>query len=648
VAALLRAHVSSTVDAAPRIDVAGTLAEALDLLNVCEYAAILLELNLPDSSGLATLDRILAAHPVAAVIVLTGVAGDDLGGEAVTRGAADYLPREEMTVRMLQRSIRYVGERVRRRGVEERYRDLTEEPARGLKRTFGALDDAVFTVTAADMIIDCNPSAESMFGYSREEFVGHSAKMLHYDDASFQRFREESVPSRTQCRMRRDGGALFHAEITVSLLHPQRGVEGGVVNVMRDITERVERGRQLRFQSALLEQVGQPVLAFDDEGRVTYWNRAAEEVTGMTRSDVVGRNAVELLSMEDDPEQTQTLREIAESAGVWHGEVRIRTKDGNVAIMQATATPAANADGSAGGRIATGVDITGLRRAEKESRRAAERLRRQAEMLEAVGQAVIGTDLEGRITYWNKAAAELYGWSGAEALGRKALGVTPSEASPRQAAEIFEVLRVGKAWTGESNVRRADGSTFCALVTDSPMVDKYGKLVGIIGLSTDISERKEMEERMRQAAKMEAVGRLAGGVAHDFNNLLTAIEGNASLVLEELDVGSSLRNDIEEIRTVGRRAASLTRQLLAFSRKQVLEERRVDVGRTALELKAMLDRLVPAPIEFRVEVGAEDLVVRVDPTQLQQVVINLVVNAIDATRDADRHVLCLARHRRRR
>jgi DNA-binding NarL/FixJ family response regulator len=112
VAALLRAHVSSTVDAAPRIDVAGTLAEALDLLNVCEYAAILLELNLPDSSGLATLDRILAAHPVAAVIVLTGVAGDDLGGEAVTRGAADYLPREEMTVRMLQRSIRYAGERV--------------------------------------------------------------------------------------------------------------------------------------------------------------------------------------------------------------------------------------------------------------------------------------------------------------------------------------------------------------------------------------------------------------------------------------------------------------------------------------------------------------------------------------------------------
>jgi signal transduction histidine kinase len=153
----------------------------------------------------------------------------------------------------------------------------------------------------------------------------------------------------------------------------------------------------------------------------------------------------------------------------------------------------------------------------------------------------------------------------------------------------------------------------------------------------DVTERgvrnKELE-RSKQAEKMEAVGRLAAGVAHDLNNLLTAIEGHASILLAEIPEDDRLRDDVEEIRSAGRRAANLTWQLLAFSRKQKLEERRIDLVRAARELQSMLVRLVPERIDFRIEAGTGEIVVRADPSQLQQVLMNLVVNAVDAIDEA--------------
>ncbi|MDZ7780212.1 MAG: response regulator [Gemmatimonadota bacterium] len=282
------------------------------------------------------------------------------------------------------------------------------------------------------------------------------------------------------------------------------------MSVVRDLTERVERARQVRFQAALLERVGQPVLAVDEDGRLTYWNRAAEELTGFSWAEIEGGPLVDVLVVEEDRARAVEASERGRAGKRWEGELRLRKKDGGVLVVQTSATPAVNPDGSPGGRIFSGVDI---------------------------------------------------------------------------------------------------------------------------------SERITLEERLRQAEKMEAIGRLAAGVAHDFNNLLTAIEGHASFLLEEIDEESPLQEDVNEIRDSGRRAADLTRQLLAFSRKQALQERNIELGSAARELNTMLRRLVPERIDLEVRVETEDVVVRADPTQLQQIVLNLVVNAVDAIEGSGRITL---------
>ena len=149
----------------------------------------------------------------------------------------------------------------------------------------------------------------------------------------------------------------------------------------------------------------------------------------------------------------------------------------------------------------------------------------------------------------------------------------------------------------------------------------------------DITEPKRLAERLRQAQKMEAVGRLAGGIAHDFNNLLTTVEGRASILLEDLPIHSPFREDVGQILKAGQRAADLTSQLLTFSRQQVVEERKVDLRTVAVEMEKLLRRLVPARIRFQVGISEESTIVRADPGQLHQLLMSLVVNAVDAIED---------------
>ncbi|MDX1661669.1 MAG: PAS domain S-box protein [Gemmatimonadota bacterium] len=271
-----------------------------------------------------------------------------------------------------------------------------------------------------------------------------------------------------------------------------------------------------------------------------------------------------------------------------------------------------------------------LRDREEHFRGLAERLQFQAELLDAVGQAVMATDLDGRILYWNRAAEELYGWSEEETLGRDVLEVTPTVHSRDEAGEIMETLRGGESWTGEFEVQRKDGSTFTALVTNAPIEDEEGNLAGIIGVSTDLTERLELEERLRRAERMEAIGRLAGGVAHDFNNLLTVIRGHSEFVLEGLPEESPLREDVRAVLDGARRATDLVGQLLAFGRRQVTEREMLDVRSEIGDMETMLRRLLPERIELRFELDDRSRWVEIDPAQLHQVVLNLAVNAADA------------------
>ncbi len=398
----------------------------------------------------------------------------------------------------------------------------------------------------------------------------------------------------------------------------------------RDVTELREFQERTRLQAALLQCVGQPVCAVDDQNRITYWNGALAELTGYSASEVMGSDVLRLIMSPESIDSAQEAREATRSGRRWEGTLRVLRRSGGSALMRATVTPAIKPDGTPGGRIAVLADITELRAAEEQRRESAERVRFQASLLDAVGQAVIATDIEGRVTYWNRSAEQLFGWRQEEAVGRPILEIVAAEGSQHRGDEILEALRRGETWKGEFQVRRRDGTNFLAQVTDAPILDERGSLIGIIGISSDITERVGLEERLRQAQKMEAIGRLAGGVAHDFNNLLTAIKGHAAMLLEDLPQGSEHREDAFQIFEAGERAAALTRQLLAFSRKQVLEAQSVDLAAAALNLQPMLRRLIPERIDFRVDSDGEHSIVWADPGQLTQILMNLVVNAADA------------------
>ena len=256
-------------------------------------------------------------------------------------------------------------------------------------------------------------------------------------------------------------------------------------------------------------------------------------------------------------------------------------------------------------------------------------LRFQAHILNTVQQAVIATDPEGIIIFWNGFAETLYGWLAEDALGHHISDLVIGADGESHWKEIGARLSSGKPWTRERMLRRKDGSVFHALITLSPMHEESGAQEGIVGVSIDVTNQKNLEEQIRQSQKMETVGRLTGGIAHDFNNLLTVIRLNADLVLEQMSPSQQPVEDVKQIRDSANRAASLTKQLLAFSRKQILQPRPVDVNEVTMSVKPILSRLVGEDVELDLELAATGCIVA-DAGQLDQILVNLVVNARDA------------------
>ncbi len=264
-------------------------------------------------------------------------------------------------------------------------------------------------------------------------------------------------------------------------------------------------------------------------------------------------------------------------------------------------------------------------RAERALREANEHL---AAVIQSSPLAIYTLDPASTVRTWNRAAEALYGWQAEEVIGRPL--PTVGQDLEDHARLRDRVLR-GEALRGvEVTRRKKDGTLVNISLSVAPLHDAAGRVTGMLSLAADITEMRQLEVQYRQAQKMEAVGRLAGGIAHDFNNLLTAIIGTTALVLEDLGLESRARLDIQEIEKAAKRAAGLTRQLLIFSRQQVLEPRVLDLNALVGNLERMLHRLIGEDIELRTKPAALRGAVRADPGQLEQAIVNLVVNARDA------------------
>ena len=282
--------------------------------------------------------------------------------------------------------------------------------------------------------------------------------------------------------------------------------------------------------------------------------------------------------------------------------------------------------------VAHGVDVTEQVLARDDAQLASAQL---AAIVRSSVEAIMTADMEGRITSWNPAAERLFGYTREEILGRDVSILHPR--APGQTSTLLEaVLRGDIAEEAAAARRRKDGSIVQVSLTLFPLRNLDGGIIGMSAVARDTTERSELDAQVRQAQKMEAIGRLAGGVAHDFNNLLTVIGAHSAFLLESLDPTDPQYEDAEAIHKAGNRAAGLTGQLLAFSRKQLLKPTRLALNAIIEDTRKMLERLLGADIRIVTNLAVDLGSVIADASQFDQVLMNLAVNARDAMPDGGR------------
>ena len=332
-----------------------------------------------------------------------------------------------------------------------------------------------------------------------------------------------------------------------------------------------------------------------------------------------------LIHADDRALMVAATDEAVRGTGDYDATVRAVMPDGRIKLLRLRALVSVDGSGRPVRAVGTIQDIT-------EQRRAEDLLRLQGAALNSTTNAVVITNRSGVIEWVNPAFSALSGYTLAEAIGHTPGTLVKSgEHDAAFYARIWETILTGRVWSGEITNRRKDGSLHAEELTITPVLDTAGAITHFVGVKRDLTEQKHLEQQFLQAQKMEVIGRLAGGVAHDFNNLLTIINGTCELALMELADGHPLRAEFEEIQGAGDRAARLTRQLLAFSRKQMLTPAVVNVAAQVAQSVKMLRRLIGEDITLEVKGDPGDnLHVFVDPSQLEQVMLNLAVNARDA------------------
>jgi PAS domain S-box-containing protein len=275
-------------------------------------------------------------------------------------------------------------------------------------------------------------------------------------------------------------------------------------------------------------------------------------------------------------------------------------------------------------------DSREVRQSITETRATQEAVARLAAIVSSSSDAIIGKTLDGMVTSWNSGAERTFGYEGSEMVGQSVFKLIPDELHDAE-REILARLRRGESVElSETERVRKDGKRIWISLSVSPIRDATGVITGAASIKRDVTESRLMRQHLHDTQRFQAVGQLAGGIAHEANNQMTVVLGASQFLLRRADLAASARQDIELIRRAAERTASITQQLLAFSRRQVLELRDVDLNRVVLTIEPILRRSLAESQELIVRLKLRDAVVRADPRQLEQVLLNLTLNARDA------------------
>lgn len=527
-------------------------------------------------------------------------------------------------------------------------RDVTasheaEEALRQSEEQFRAIFDTVGDGMAIwdphGNFLEVNRVLCERLGYTREELLAMPVRAINSPESA------ATIPRRARAIVR--GGAVRAIEAThvrrdgteIPIEAVSRRIEfqgkPAILSVYRDISERIRSeeafGEQARSMQELLDALPFPIVARYTDGRPQLSNAAFAAGPGRAIEGAPGRTYGE-------PSETEVALHAAHDRAVHeHGaietyEADLYFPDGTARRQFLTKAPLRSRTGEIGGTVTAGLDISDRYKTELELRLLEERFRT---LFENAADGIFLVDpTSGRFIEVNSVACERLGYSREEILALSLLDVLPDENAQNYPTRVQEIVAHGSL-SFEMEIKGRDGLVV-PVEMRATMVDLQGHRV-LLGIARDISERKAaeaervaLEEQLRWAQKMEGIGQLAGGIAHDFNNLLTVIRGSASLALADLPPGDGRRADLELIEQAADRGAGLTRQLMTFARRDVVHPEPIDLSAIVKRMEPMLRRLLREDVRLVTVTPERTGFVMADPGQIEQVVVNLVVNASDA------------------
>ena len=509
--------------------------------------------------------------------------------------------------------------------------DLTDRRAaeRERDRFFSLSADMFCIASSAGELVRVNPAFCTVLGYEPDELIARPLlDLIHPDDRSAavedaRALAEGNVSQRYENRLRCKDGSYKWLGWTVQSAARDQGI---VYGVARDITEQKRSEERLRaseeWYRLLFDANPLPMWVYDIETLAfVAVNDAAVAHYGYSRTEFLSMTITDIRPADEVPKVLAAARapHSAEfDGGVW----RHRKKNGETILVEVVTHALTVLDRPA--RLTLAHDVTERKRAERELRETNDTLQT---LIQASPLAIVTTDINGTVSEWNVAAERMFGWFAGDVLGRP-IPIVPVEQLEDDMRRL--TLSGEHAFTGyETRCARKDG-TLVDVYVSTAVLRGIGGVQGTVWVMADVTERRLVEEQLRQAQKMDAVGQLAGGVAHDFNNLLTVITSYGQFLLNALPEQDPRRSDAHQITQAAARAASLTRQLLAFSRRQVLQPQVLDLNEVIGDMERLLRRVISEDISLVTQFGSGIGAVRADRSQIEQVVMNLVVNARDA------------------
>ena len=490
-------------------------------------------------------------------------------------------------------------------------------------------------VDGSGKILRANRAELDLLGYGPEEYIGHQISEFHadqsaLDDIMCRLFGSEALqqyPARLRCK----DGAIKDVLIDSSGYF-QDGRFMHTRCFTRDVTT-IKRAEEAATRlAAIVSSSNDAIIGKTLDGTITSWNTAAERIFGYSAREMVGQSIFTLIPPDLHEDERDLLQRLRRGEIVEFSEARRVRKDGALIWIALSVSPIRDASGTVTGAASIKRDITERKQAEAD-------LREHQEQLRLAHQAArMGTwrwEVSSNLLRWDEGLRRLYGLRPGEQVDGYEDFVARVHPEDREAVgrTVQEALSGTRALDHEFRIVLPDGRVRWLADLGQVVVDPDGQPLYLTGICMDVTERKAVEDHLRDTQRLQAVGQLAGGIAHEANNQMSVVLGGAHFLLRRTDLPEDARQDVEQIRQAAERTAAITRQLLAFSRRQILQLQDVDLNAVVQSIGPVLRRSLAENQRLLVGLGSLGGPVRADPRQLEQVLLNLTLNARDAMAD---------------